>query len=301
MGKGRKKIFGILLLLACVAIPVHAQETGHYVSGVEGIRAATLPPPGMYWRMYSVLYDASDLVGKDGEELPVGFDLSVFALVNRFIWITDYKILGADFGMDLIVPVLNTDIKISALGVEDDQFALGDITIEPFVLAWHGPRYDAAFGIALYMPTGDYDIKEPASAGKDMWTTMLTLGGTYYFDRKKTLSASILSRYEIHSEKDERNITPGDDFHFEWGIGKNINKVWDLGITGYCHWQVTDDDGDDVAWDRGVHDQVFSVGPEVGFFYPPGMLGVSLRSQWEFEAEDRSEGMVHCLTFTKIF
>ena len=291
-------VFGFMGTLSGIAF---ASETGHYVNGGEGIKAATLPPPGFYYRMYNVFYNADTLTDKDGNKLDVGFDLSVYSLVNRFVWISNMKILGADLGVTAVIPLVYTDIEIKALGIKDDKFSLGDIAVEPFVLSWHGPRYDAVFGLAVYIPTGEYDRNKPASPGKDFWTGMVSIGGTCYFDAEKTWSASILGRYEIHSEKDETDVRPGDDFHFEWGIGKTLAKIWDVGLTGYCQWQVTDDRGSDVTWDKSVHDRVYAVGPEVSVFIPPARLSVSLRSQWEFGAEDRPEGNITTLIFTKIF
>ena len=291
-------VFGFMGTLSGIAF---ASETGHYVNGGEGIKAATLPPPGFYYRMYNVFYNADTLTDKDGNKLDVGFDLSVYSLVNRFVWISNMKILGADLGVTAVIPLVYTDIEIKALGIKDDKFSLGDIAVEPFVLSWHGPRYDAVFGLAVYVPTGEYDRNKPASPGKDFWTGMISIGGTCYLDAEKTWSASILGRYEIHSEKDETDVRPGDDFHFEWGIGKTLAKIWDVGLTGYCQWQVTDDRGSDVTWDKSVHDRVYAVGPEVSVFIPPARLSVSLRSQWEFGAEDRPEGNITTLIFTKIF
>jgi len=275
-----------------------AGETGHYVNGVEGLKCGSVPPPGLYYRWYNVFYNADTVTDENGNEQQLNFDASIFATVNRLIWVTQKKILGADFFMDIAIPFIYTDIEIGLAGIADNEFGLGDINIEPFGLAWHGPRYDAAFGLSFYLPTGKYDKTKPASAGKNMWTGMLTLGGTYYFDAEKTWSASILSRYETHSEKDDINITPGDDFHFEWGAGKTLAKVWDVGLTGYCQWQVNDDSG---FGSSSVKDRVYAVGPEVSLFYPPATMFISLRSQWEFEAQDRSEGNCTTLTLTKIF
>jgi hypothetical protein len=301
----RKLVVVILCTFGLVGIlfgTVFADETiCHYVNGVEGIKAATLPPPGLYYRLYNVFYNADELMDPDGDEIDIDFEVSVYAMVNRFVWITNKKVLGADFGADFVIPLIYTDIEIKGTPVDDDQFGLGDIFIEPFVLSWHGPRYDASFGLGAFVPTGEYDKDKPASPGRDMWTGMLTLGGTYYFDVAKTWSASILTRYEMHSEKDETDVTLGNDFHFEWGIGKTLAKVWDVGLTGYCHWQVTDDSGSDVTWDKSDHDRVHAVGPEVSVFIPPAKLFASLRSQWEFDAQDRSEGNVTSLTLTKIF
>ncbi|MDM8567218.1 transporter [Candidatus Halobeggiatoa sp. HSG11] len=285
------------ILSLAVSSVVYAGETGHYVNGVEGIKAASVPPPGLYYLMYNVFYNADSVMDQHGNELNIGFDASIYAMVNRFVWISDHKILGADYGMDMVVPLINTNVKV--LGNEDEQFGLGDIYIEPLILRWAKERYDISAAAGLYLPTGDHG--EPASPGKDFWTGMFTLGGTYYFDEDKTWSGSILARYEIHSEKDDVDVKPGNDFHFEWGIGKTVAPGLDLGITGYAQWQISDDSGSDVTWDKAVHDQVFAVGPEAKLFIPSLKSFVSFRSQWEFDAEDRSEGYAMCLTFIKMF
>ena len=300
-----KKFLLVLLfgstLASAFSAPLYAGETGHYVSGVEGLKAASLPPPGLYNRLYLLYYNADKLMDEKGDELDVGFDLSVFALANRFVWITDKKLLGADYAPGIVVPFVKTDIKIKAFGVDDDQFALGDIFIEPIALAWHGPRHDASFGFGLYAPTGEYDKNKPASAGKDFWTGMFTLGYTRYLDESRTWTAAILSRYEIHREKESTNIKPGNDFEFEWGIAKTVASFWDVGLSGYAHWQVSDDSGSDVTWNKNDHDRVFAVGPEVSYAIPSMQTFFTLRSQWEFDARDRPEGHVTTLIYTKGF
>ncbi len=301
-----KNGFGWLgIMLAAMALfsaNVRA-ETGHYVNGVEGIKAATIPPPGSYYRMYNTFYAADTLTGADGEELDVGFDAMVFANVHRFIWITQTKLLGADYGFDIFIPLIYQDIEISALGIDNDEFGLGDIIVEPLLLSWHGKRWDTSAGAAVYLPTGDSDNTNPASPGKGFYTAMFSLGATYYLDAKKTWSASVLSRYEIHTEKDDDEITPGDDFHFEWGLGKTFpgKTIWEVGLAGYCHWQVSDDSGGDVTWDEGVHDRVFAVGPHISAFIPTTGTVISLMNEWEFEAKDRPEGSVTTLSLIKFF
>jgi len=125
----RFKTFYILSLI--ISFPVYAGETGHYVNGVEGIKAASIPPPGFYYLMYNAFYNADTLMDEQGDELNIGFDASIYAMANRFVWISDRKVLGADYGMSALVPFINADIKI--LGTEDEQFELGDIYVEPLV------------------------------------------------------------------------------------------------------------------------------------------------------------------------
>ncbi len=277
-----------------------AGANNHYNNGIEGIKGGSVPPPGVYYKMYNVFYTADDSKGPNGNDQNICFDLDVFAVANRFIWVTNKKFLGADFFMDATIPLVYTDISISAAGVDDDEFGLGDICIEPIGLAWHGPRFDAAVSQAFYLPTGSYDPSEAASPGKGFWTSMTTLGGTLYLDQAKTWSLSILGRYEIHSEQDDRDFTPGDDFHFEWGVGKAFAKTWEAGIAGYCQWQVSDDSGTDAANPK-YKDQVYAAGPEISVFIPQFKMFLSLRSLFEFEAEDRPEGNTTVLTLTKIF
>lgn len=273
-----------------------AGEQGHYVHGVEGIKAASLPPPGLYWRWYNVFYQSSTLKDKNGNSLPVGLDAEVFATVNRLIWMTNTKILGADYGLDIIVPLVNTDLDLKTPGLDFDKFGLGDITIEPMLLSWHGPNWDAAAALGFYLPTGSYNAANPASPGKNFWTTMFTLGATWYPDPQKAWSLSLLSRYETHSERDGTNVRLGDDFHFEWGVGRKVTDLMELGVAGYAQWQVTDDRGTGTTPDR---DRVFGIGPELVTVIPALKASLSVRGVYEFGAEDRPEGSIIALTLTK--
>jgi hypothetical protein len=250
--------------------------------------------------MYTVYYTADELMDTNGDELPVDFDVNVFCVANRFIWVSNKKILGGDFFVNGTIPLTYTDIEIGAAGIDQDKFGLGDIEIDPVGLAWHGPRYDATLTAGAWLPVGEYDINDNASPGKGYTTFMATFGGTLYLDAERTWSASALGRYEIHTKQDDHDLTPGDDFHFEWGIGKSFAKVWEAGLAGYCQWQVNDDSGDDAV-NPGEHDRVYGIGPEIGCFVPTIKSFFNLRVIKEFGAKDRSEGSIVVLTFTKVF
>jgi hypothetical protein len=301
MGQIMERLRVALILSLLAGAAVHGGETSHYPPGAEGIKAATLPPPGLYLKTYNVFYRAGVLMDEQGNAADVGFDVAVFAPVPRLIWVTEQKILGADFGMDIAVPLIATDLEIDALGVHDSDTGIGDILVEPVVLGWHTERLDAVFAAGFWAPTGEWSPGRPASPGKGFWTGMFTWGATYYPDEQKSWSASALCRYETNSRKEDLDVRPGDDFHIEWGIAKNFCSVWDVGVTGYCHWQVTDDGGSDVTWDRSIHDRFFSIGPEVLYFCQCRKLSVSMRYQKEFAARDRPEGHNFVLSIVKIF
>lgn len=61
---------------------------------------------------------------------------------------------------------------------------------------------------------------------------------------------------------------------------------------------MSEDSGTRATEDKN---SVYAIGPEIMVLIPRVKLFVSLRSPWEFDAEDRSEGNITTLTFTKIF
>lgn len=284
-----------------------------YANGSEGIKSGTLPPPGFYYKIYNAYVTSDKLLGPNGDKLSVDFEIKWFVNVHRFIWIYKHiDFLGADLGADIIIPIWHRDTKVEAFGADDRQWALGDIVIEPIDLAWHGEQYDLGTGVAVFLPTGEHT--DWADPGEDMYTTLFTLGATYHIDKEKTWSFALLARYEIHGRKRDGNkaladiglpdddVKPGDDFHFEWGLGKTLARVWDVGLAGYCQWQLDEDKGRNAPVDK---DRAYGIGPEVSMFYPPGKIQLSFRSLWEFGVVGRStgrpEGNRMFLVITKIF
>ena len=269
--------------------------TGHYVPGMEGIKAASLPPPGFYLRDYNAFYSADLLNLPNGHGAPLDFDAFVYANVIRGIWVTDWKVLGGSFVMDAIVPLQYTDLKVN--GWKDSEFGFGDICLEPAVVTWHGTQWDAVLGYGLWMPTGDSQLGT-AQPGKGFWGHMITAGGTVYFDEAKTWALSLLNRYEINQEERDSDITPGNQWTLEWGISKSVKPTIDLGLVGYCQLQTTTDSG---AGASGEHDQALGFGPEVNAFWPSLGLFTSLRYTYEVQAKDRPQGQTFVLTLTKVF
>ncbi|MGA3163812.1 MAG: hypothetical protein ABSD77_06420 [Verrucomicrobiota bacterium] len=90
----KTRIQFLLLVVSLAALPglVHAQSVpvvaAHYPAGAEGIKGASLPPPGVYFRDYNFFYTADNF--KDG---PPQFDIFAYLNAPRVIWMTDWKIL----------------------------------------------------------------------------------------------------------------------------------------------------------------------------------------------------------------
>jgi len=300
-----KRIKMAACIVALLSLPslllAQPSFTGHYVPGVEGVKGASLPPPGFYVRDYNVCYFADRLNNAKGNEVPLDFQALVYANLIRPVWITDWKLLGGSVGMDMIVPLVYTDLSIKLHGgpriYEDATFDIGDLYFEPLTLSWHGKRYDAAFGYSFFAPTAESRVGT-VEPGKGFWTQLITLGGTAYFDEAKTWSFSALNRYEFNTEEEETGITPGQIWTIEFGMGKALTKTIEVGVAGYYQLQTTEDSSRSSSANR---DQVVGVGPEIVMLCPKLGLFTSLRYAREFAAEDRPEGNTVTLTMTRKF
>lgn len=286
---------GSLLLAAFVSTGY--ASNGHYAAGIEGLKAASAPPAGTYYRGYLVHYDIDSVQGPGGDKLPGDNTGTVTALANRFIWITDKKFLGADYGMEAIVVGQRNSFDFRGLGFDETEAGVGDVFLGPVILAWHGQQWDSVFAAGYWFDTGDYSSINPVSIGKGFGSTMLTLGGAWHVNEARTWSLSALSRYEIKTEQDETDVTPGDSWLVEWGISHQLAEGLDVALVGYDGWQLESDrggNGNAKVEQHAVGAEVAAVVPAIG-----AMLTGAVYT--EYSNENRPEGELFRMSLTKRF
>jgi hypothetical protein len=297
----RKTIIALAAGIAALATQLQAQELpigSHYPIGAEGLKGAELPPPGFYVRDYNYFYYAGKVDG-----LPLNMNLGVYVNAVKLVYLTDHKLLGADWGIDTIVPFMYKNIT-GALGTAG-QFNLGDIYACPMLLSWHEGQFDYSAALGVWTPSGNFDAGTPAhplrglvSPGNGFWTPMLTAGVVWHPDAAKTWAISLLNRYEVSTEQDQTDITPGNMYSLEWGLSKTVTKGVDVGLAGYWQQQITADDGKGAAQ---AFSHVVGIGPEVSVLWEKiGMIS-SLRYEYEVDSKDRPQGQAVVLTLTKRF
>ncbi len=286
-------VIGLLTFPAITLASSIPSFGGHYPIGVEGIKGGSLPPPGFYIRDYNQFYFADRLNDPNGHSI-MDPDLFAYAQAFRPVYITNWKLAGGFYGMDLLVPFIVTDFN------GECGSGLGDIFLEPITLSWHWQKADLGVGYGLWVPSGSARLGNPTKPGKDFWSHMFTLGGTWYPDAEKTWSVSLLNRYEIHTEHEDIDITPGNTYSLEVGVAKAVSKTVELGVAGYYQQQTTKDSG--PAPHSSDLDHVYGVGPEIVVAIPKCALFISARYAREFGAEGyRPEGNNFTLTLTKRF
>lgn len=288
------KILRKTLIASIIFSSAPAFAAGHYVTGVEGIQAASAPPPGFYYLAYLVNYQISGISKAPGDNTG-----SVSALVNRLVWISPHKLLGADYGMEMVAPIQATSLTFDGLGVNSTSRGLGDIYIEPLILAWHGQRYDFTVAVGQWLSNGKYSSTNPSSIGLGYKSTMLTVGGTYYIDAKKLWSVSILSRFEKNGSQTQTGITPGDGLSLEYGVGRKIGDTTQLGLVGYYQAQTTTSTGPNAS---PLNPKKSAIGIEFDKALPTQGMALKFAAYHEYSATDgATKGNLFRMTLVKAF
>lgn len=331
----KKKRIVTASLLAWLAVPmlVWAQ---HYPAGSEGITAATLPPPGVYFEDQNTFYYSDKTPGfyrqLEANPWQSGFYLYTYTQAPKLTLVTHWKFLGADYGVAAMVPfeylkhrepqpaVLETEagIPVGPTINSVNKFGLSDIEIEPLILAWHLKQFDIVTGYAFWAPTGEYDHHELylLNLGYGCWSHMFTLGATWHPDTDRKWAVSLLNHYEINMAQysdlyststppyyASRSTTPGETYTLEWAISRTLFDYLDAGLTGYYQQQVTATEGP-TWWGPTFmmeRSHVAGIGPEISATCPEWGLTGSLRYAYEFSAMDHPQGQAIHLTVTKTF
>jgi hypothetical protein len=209
-----------LLSLATVAPFATRLQAQHYPAGSEGVNAGSLPASGYTIEDDNSFYYSDRMTGFAGQLSSLNrFD---YIQTPRFTWMSDWKILAANYGVSVRVPFAYQQITYSVPSVPppsggafpvypgsptksitDSKFGLSDIEVQPLLLAWHFVHFDFSTGYSFWCPTGDYNKYNGVafSLGQGYWTHSFMLGITWYPDANKTWAISILNHYDINSEQ----------------------------------------------------------------------------------------------------
>lgn len=293
-----KKITLALLLPLALAGAAQAKEGGdQYPNGAEAREmVGALPPPGDYFINYAGYYSGTLRDGSGDKVRFGGREAKVNATFDalRYIKVTHTKILGADWGWHVIVPLVHQSMDFPPLGGRGSRSSVGDITIDPLVLGWHFGDWHAIAGLDINLPTGHFDKDDSRkSVGANYYSYEPVLALTYR--NQSGFEGSIKLMYNIKTKNQDTDYQSGDEFHFDYWVGQHQGP-WAYGLGGYYLKQTTNDKykGRSVAAVDGVYDegrrgQVFAIGPSLSY---TSKGGISFIGQWQHETmvENRFAG-----------
>jgi len=314
-------LLGIILLLGLPADLV-GSELGHYNPGLPNIRDLFLPDPGFYYIQYNLYYTSDtykDRRGRSLSSLPAGpgsvdidFDLDIFMVVPMLVWISPGEILGARYGA-YVAPSFGNSSFGAALETEigwgrsinESQFAAGDLYLQPLWLGWPLDHWDFAFGYGLYFPVGKYEKGAADNVGLGFWSHQFQAAAACYPWKNRATALTLAVTYDLNSEKEDSDITPGSHLSLNWGISQYLplsgeELLLEVGLLGYDQWKVAADRGDDLVLEP-AYDRVHAVGIQCGVTYTPIPGYLNFKYLYEYDAKARFEGEVLNLSFLAKF
>ncbi len=312
--KAFKTLFIVVMFLTLLwPMDAFSGGGGAYPNGAEAFMIGAAPPPGLTYLNYFYFYSADELKDSNGDDSKMLDDITIFAEVARFIWITKKQVLGANYGQHLFLLGIDVDMDLNSPagiegGTEYHDTDMPFIIWSPLLLTWHlmEGKFHAVLDLAdIYIPLYNDDPTNFVSLGRNFWTIEPVLAMTYMPTHAWEFSVKLM--YDFNTKQEDWcpgppvkiDRTPGQEFHMDFNMSYGVNPYLRLGLGGYYYRQVKNDDFDDVdklpaplvpvvKAIEGEQGQVWALGP--GVWFKHGKLMATLRSQWEFEAKNHTEG-----------
>ena len=128
-------------------------------------------------------------------------DVKLYALSPLLIWVSDRKVLGANYGAYIGPAFSNANIGASlsvaqgqGINPETSQFAAGDLFVQPLWLGWNRKHFDVALGYGFYAPVGKFDTQTLTLSSRN-FVLEATLSGPRISSLRSTSTPPRLRRY----------------------------------------------------------------------------------------------------------
>ena len=287
-------LLAVCVQLLLVAKTTAAQDLGHKLPGLIGLDAGRIPLPGLYLVDRVVDYEANELRDRNGNVIPIAnFHLNGLSNAVGISYTVNLKQSSLSLTATAAAPVARLRLNISDRpDASFDRFGLADIYIQPVRLGWRGENFDLVSSYALYLPTGAFLLGKGVSTGQV--THEFSAGGSIYANRNSGIFLTALASYDLNLRKRDIDITRGDTFQIQGGVGLNfLDQVIEAGAAGHGLWQVRPDRGADLpSLLREGRDRVYGVGPEVAILIKSIRSQIRVRYEWDLGVRSRPKGNV---------
>jgi hypothetical protein len=311
-----RRVLVLALIILGFASPLLGQQKGQWVPGQYGLNAGAIPEPGITYANMALNYSASRLNDSNGNRIlqNVTGTYSFWVDENIIYYVPNHKFLGGYFmpyvALNYASGELVAELNGTNLGTSGGGSGLADTYVQPLNLGWHFKRADFNVGYAFSAPTGRYTAGASNNVGSGYWGNNITSGTTFYITKNKGTSANLFTDWETHGQRKAAsipagqvsNITPGQAFTMEWGLGqvlplkKDFSRLLQLGLVGYDQWQVSSNGGTylvaglPVAASRLPYYSVHGIGFQSDFILPAKNLAAFFKYYDEYSAKARPQG-----------
>lgn len=292
-------------IIACTALSAFAEEggSGHYMPGSMSSFMDGVPAEPTFITRLNVI----DYQGNYEHSLPFsGLEASNVDVSSQAIALTMLYRPQIDLGTNwsyafsATIPFVDMKVTADVTGLEND-FAktdtaqgLGDIVLMPLMLNQNiNDDLNINYRVALYAPTGNYEVGSLANTGKNFWTVEPTIAAVY-LGQKNGIEASLFAGVDFNQENDDTDYKSGIQAHLEGTLAQHFPLWGGLasgGISGFYYNQITGDSGDGANFGDFKARSV-GAGPVMSFVKKAGDSDILAELKWlhEFSTAKRVQG-----------
>jgi hypothetical protein len=292
------------VLLITATSPALADEaaSGLYVPGNFGFGAGVTPDAGFYLSTGLLHYDGNIRIFIEGGKIVLDAEKRPYSIGFAALWVPQTKILGGNLGLSLgsadnfawahgvVRGLINAEETVHGWG-------FGDTTAR-VQLGWTSGAWSNTLYLTNWIPTGHYQRGFNPNTGKNHYGVNLGWGVTYTEPHTKLEFDSAIG-VTFNAKNPATDYKDGDDFIWDWAVGKKFANGLEVGVAGYAYQQLTGDSGSGAKLGP-FKGSVFAVGPQVVYNTVLMHRAVlfNFRNYQEFDAENRFEGNVTTFTTT---
>ncbi len=278
----------VAVLLTASVAEAQVQDLGHRIPSGIGLDAGTQVDQGLYFGDRLLWFASTEVHDRNGHTVPIqGFDLD--AVANVLGIAGTLKVGELYLNAAIAVPMVKLSVSADEPRASIDRLGLGDVFIGPLKLGGRFSHFDAVGSYSFDIPSSQ---GQRTGVGRPQWSHQFAAGGTVFFEEdRRGWRFSALATYVHNGKKRGIDITRGDGFQLQGGVGGHAWNGFELGLAGYAVWQVTNDTGSELPMVlRGALERAFGVGPEVDLTVPSIRTRFVVRFMWDVDGKARPVG-----------
>ena len=296
----------LFVMLMMTARPAWSAETALPITPAGGtdISQAIMAPAGLYASAAVIpLNENSKFLGFDGKpvapERNIKFSIPLMAVGLSYVYPS--KILGGSVSSSVQVPFYDLSYTLGTTATGHEK-GMADLYADLFYWSRtvtpgsaqplaQKPRLNVAFGFAMKMPTGKYDVQNPVNIGSNLWLFIPNAAVTYTGQgllpgaASSELSAKVF--YGIPLRNRTTHYRSGHVMTVDFAGTQLVGHVR-FGMAGTYSRQITEDNvpGRPEPAHGGKGDAV-QIGPVVAYAIPGTKAAVKLKFLQEILAHNK--------------
>ncbi|MGO9006599.1 MAG: hypothetical protein ACLQIQ_12560 [Beijerinckiaceae bacterium] len=251
----------------------------------DGLALGASPPPGLYY-VNIATWGTGEIKAPNALGAPNNADsLAIGAEVPFFVWVPDFKFLGAQYSFTAALPVMEAAANHFTGNAPNLYFrGLYQPNIAPVNLSWNlGNGFFVSIGEAIDVPVKE-EVTFMSSSGPGIVTSAWgfdTHFNVSYVTKDWVLSANNVISFQT---KDGAGIQGNDAFGTDVTVARNFGK-WTIGAVAFGSWDLNATPMNTVfAFTPGMG-RAIAAGGMVGYNFGPVDLILYATNQFYAEGD----------------